>query len=308
MIHKTKSQAGRHQKPLLALLATIALSCSFPGLSVAEVRGEPAKMVAVPGKSRISAHSILILDRETGEILLEKNSQDLQPIASITKLMVAIAVLDSGVDLNETIVLERDDERPSRGRRKSRLSAGSSITRNELLKLMLMSSENKAAYVLARSHPEGLDDFIRTMNDKAVQIGMRSTQFVEPTGLSDGNVSTAWDLVALLRESERYPLIREYSTEQRHQISAGRRTLNYVNSNRLIRDRDWEIELQKTGTTTKAGKCLVMLTNLGGRPVEMVLLKARGKLARVRDARIIKRLIEAEQMASTAAANEAGFR
>jgi len=221
---------------------------------------------------------------------------------------VAIAVLDSGVDLNETIILERDDERPSRGHRKSRLTAGSSITRDELLKLMLMSSENKAAYVLARSHPEGLDNFIQTMNDKAAQIGMQNTQFVEPTGLSDGNVSTAWDLIALLRESERYPLIREYSTEQRHQISAGRRTLNYVNSNRLIRDRDWEIDLQKTGTTTKAGKCLVMLTHLGGRPVELVLLKARGKLARVRDARIIRSLIEAEQMASTIADNEQGFR
>lgn len=250
------------------------------------------------GDSRLSAHSALIIDRETGSVLYEKNGRDPQPIASITKLMVAITVLESGVDLNETIVLNKDDERPSRGRHKSRLRVGSPVTRDELLKLMLMSSENKAAYALARSHPEGLNDFIRAMNEKAENLGMQDTKFADPTGLSDENVSTAWDLITLLRESERYPIIKDYSIEPNHKIAMGRAKLNYVNSNRLVREGGWEIELQKTGTTTKAGKCLVMLANLGGRPVEMVLLRARGKLGRVRDAKLIKAWIETDQIAS----------
>lgn len=250
------------------------------------------------GDSRLSAHSALIIDRETGSVLYEKNGRDPQPIASITKLMVAITVLESGVDLNEAIVLNKDDERPSRGRHKSRLRVGSPVTRDELLKLMLMSSENKAAYALARSHPEGLNDFIRAMNEKAENLGMQDTKFADPTGLSDENVSTAWDLITLLRESERYPTIKDYSVEQNHKIAIGRAKLNYVNSNRLVREGGWEIELQKTGTTTKAGKCLVMLANLGGRPVEMVLLRARGKLGRVRDAKLIKAWIETDQIAS----------
>lgn len=292
------SQSLRWNVSLLALfIACCAAPCSANAATTA--RTEKYKKANLTDDSRLSAHSALIVDRETGSVLYEKNSRDPQPIASITKLMVAITVLESGVDLNETIVLSKDDDRPSRGRHKSRLRVGSPVTRDELLKLMLMSSENKAAYALARSHPDGLVEFVRAMNEKAEQLGMQETRFADPTGLSDENVSTAWDLITLLRESDRYAIIRDYSTEQNHKIGVGRSKLNYVNSNRLVREGGWEIELQKTGTTTKAGKCLVMLANLGGRPVEMVLLRARGKLARVRDAKLIRIWIETDQIAST---------
>lgn len=291
LLHRI-AQLNRH------VLALILLSCVVPWNANASTQADIKRKVSATKKPKISAHAVLIVDSETGDVLMEKNSREIQPIASITKLMVAIAVLDSGVDLEEAISLEPGDERPSRGRRKSRLRVDSIVSRDELLKLMLMSSENKAAYALARSHPDGLEAFIRAMNDKAGELGMQSTRFVEPTGLSADNVSTAWDLITLLRESYRYPIIREYSTQQSHQLATGRRNLNYVNSNRLIRQGNWEIELQKTGTTQRAGKCLVMLANLGGRPVEMILLRARGKLARVRDAKLIRGLIEADQMAS----------
>lgn len=284
----------------VALLALMIVFFTAPW-SVHAVTGPKSqnyKKAQSKADSRLSAHSALIIDRETGSVLYEKNGRDPQPIASITKLMVAITVLESGVDLNEAIVLNKDDERPSRGRHKSRLRVGSLVTRDELLKLMLISSENKAAYALARSHPEGLNDFIRAMNEKAENLGMQDTKFADPTGLSDENVSTAWDLITLLRESERYPIIKDYSIEPNHKIAMGRAKLNYVNSNRLVREGGWEIELQKTGTTTKAGKCLVMLANLGGRPVEMVLLRARGKLGRVRDAKLIKAWIETDLIAS----------
>lgn len=284
----------------IALLALILLCFTVPWSVNAATGAKPQnhKKAGSKDDSRLSAHSALIIDRETGSVLYEKNGRDPQPIASITKLMVAIIVLESSVDLNETVVLNKDDDRPSRGRHKSRLRVGSPVTRDELLKLMLMSSENKAAYALARSHPEGLNDFIRAMNEKAENLGMQDTKFADPTGLSDENVSTAWDLITLLRESERYPIIKDYSIKPNHKIAMGRAKLNYVNSNRLVREGGWEIELQKTGTTTKAGKCLVMLANLGGRPVEMVLLRARGKLGRVRDAKLIKAWIETDLIAS----------
>lgn len=285
----------------VSLFVLVAVCWATSGSAHAEttnVGTQQHKKTSVKSNRGLSAHSALIIDRDTGNILYEKNSRDPQPIASITKLMVAITVLESGVDLNEPIVLSKDDDRPSRGRHKSRLRGGSAVTRDELLKLMLMSSENKAAYALARSHPEGLIDFIRAMNEKAENLGMQDTRFADPTGLSDENVSTAWDLITLLRESERYPMIKNYSTEQNHKIAMGRSRLNYVNSNRLVREGSWEIELQKTGTTTKAGKCLVMLANLGGRSVEMVLLRARGKLARVRDAKLVRIWIETDQIAS----------
>lgn len=206
----------------------------------------------------------------------------------------------SGVDLSESIELTKADDRPSTGRRKSRLRAKVSLTRDELLRLMLMSSENKAAYVLARSHPEGYEEFIRLMNLRAQYLGMADTQFTEPTGLSDKNVSTARDLVKLAIEAERYPLIQQYSTQTQHQVAAGRRALRYVNSNRLVHQGNWDISLQKTGTTRKAGKCVVMQTSLAGREMIVVLLNARGRLARVHDARILRKWLESGAIASAA--------
>lgn len=241
---------------------------------------------------------MLVVDRETGQVLFEKNSAQVLPIASITKLMAAMTVLDSGADLNEPVLLNREDDLGSRGRRPSRLRVTAPLTRDELLRLMLMSSENKAAYALARSHPEGFDNFIRTMNDKAQLLGMSDTRFVEPTGLSDKNVSTAWDLKRLLLDANRYPLIRDYSTSMKHELKTGRSQLRYVNSNRLVREGGWDIELQKTGTTAKAGKCVIMLAKMAGRPVAVVLLNAHGRFGRAGDARWLKAWVESNVLAS----------
>lgn len=250
-----------------------------------------------------SARAVLVVDRETGQVLYEKNSSEVLPIASITKLMAAMTLLDSGVDLDEPVLLNREDDLGSRGLRRSRLQVSDPLTRDELLRLMLMSSENKAAHALARSHPEGFDEFIRLMNEKAQQLGMFDTRFVEPTGLSDQNVSTAWDLKRLLLEANRYPLIRDYSTSVRHELQVGRSHLNYVNSNRLVRAGGWDIELQKTGTTAKAGKCVIMLARMAGRPVAVVLLNAHGKLGRVRDANWLRAWMESHMLASAPASS-----
>lgn len=256
----------------------------------------------------LSARSVLVVDRDTGRVLFEKNSREIRPIASITKLMVALIVLESSVDLGEPILFNQNDELASRGRRKSRLRVSAPLTRDELLRLMLMSSENKAAYALARSHPAGYDEFMRAMNDKAQYLGMFDTQFTDPTGLSDQNLSTAWDLKLLLAEASRHPLIRDYSTRMQEQVATGRRSLRYVNSNRLVRQGGWDIELQKTGTTRKAGKCVVMHAQMAGRPVALVLLNAHGRLARVHDARRLREWIEARQLASSTAGNDQEFR
>lgn len=289
---------------LCHLLWVIAVLAASLGMSFTTAQATTRAHIAQDGHrsnsslSLLSAHSVLVFDRDSASIIFEKNSRDLCPIASITKLMVAITVLESGVDLNERIVLTGDDDRASRGIRRSRLRLTRPVTRDDLLKLMLMSSENKAAYALARSHPLGYAEFIRAMNDKAEQLGMANTRFTEPTGLSDENVSTAWDLKTLLLEADRYPIIKDYSTRRKHEISSGARNLQYINSNRLVREGSWDIQLQKTGTTTKAGRCVAMLANLTGRPLVIVLLRAQGKLGRVRDAQILKTWMETGHLAS----------
>jgi D-alanyl-D-alanine endopeptidase (penicillin-binding protein 7) len=282
----------------LAALVAASLVCLPPAFADQPVRSRVKKQSTLQAEQGPSARAVLVVDRETGKVLYEKNSNQVLPIASITKLMAAMTVLDSGVDLNESVLLNREDDLASRGRRRSRLPASDTLTRDELLRLMLMSSENKAAYALARSHPEGFDEFIRIMNDKAQLLGMFDTRFVEPTGLSDQNVSTAWDLKRLLLEANRYPLIRDYSTSVAHELQIGRSQLRYVNSNRLVRAGGWDIELQKTGTTAKAGKCVIMLATMAGRPVAVVLLNAHGKLGRVRDAKWLRAWVESNMLAS----------
>lgn len=282
----------------LAAFFAVSLLSLPPAHADQPVRPRLKKQLTARAPQGPSARAVLVVDRETGKVLYEKNSNEVLPIASITKLMAAMTVLDSGVDLDEPVLLNREDDLGSRGRRRSRLRVSEPLTRDELLRLMLMSSENKAAYALARSHPEGFDEFVRLMNEKAQQLGMFDTRFVEPTGLSDQNVSTAWDLKRLLLEANNYPLIRDYSTSLVHELQIGRSQLRYVNSNRLVRAGGWDIELQKTGTTAKAGKCVIMLATMAGRPVAVVLLNAHGKLGRVRDAKWLRAWMESNMLAS----------
>lgn len=230
----------------------------------------------------------LVIDRDTGRELFAKNAQNVVPIASITKLMTALVVLRSQPSLDDVLTITSADVDRLKNS-SSRLGVGARLTRREMLQLALMSSENRAAHSLARNHPGGESGFVATMNSTAREIGMESTLFADPTGLSPSNRSTARDLVRLVKAAGEVPLISKLSTTGEHSVSLGRRLLHYRNTNRLIPRSDWDIELQKTGYIDEAGKCLVMQAEIIGRSLVLVLLNGRGPSVRVRDAENIKR-------------------
>ena len=246
-------------------------------------------------KINLRSTSALVQDAASGEIVFGKNAEAVVPIASITKLMTAMVILDHGLDLEEQIVLNREDAVGMKGSR-SRLRTGLALSRGELLLLALMSSENRAAAALGRSYPGGLEAFVDAMNAKAAVLEMHESRFVEPTGLSPANVSTASDLAKLVRAAHDYPLIREYSTKERAavRVSTGRRlhVLNYGNTNGLVRSKYWEIELSKTGYISEAGRCLVMLVRLADKDLIVVLLDSWGKQSRIGDANRIRKWLE----------------
>jgi serine-type D-Ala-D-Ala endopeptidase (penicillin-binding protein 7) len=246
-------------------------------------------------KITLRSSSALVQDAETGEMVYEKNADAVVPIASITKLMTAMVILDRGLDLDERIVLGREDAVAMKGAR-SRLHTGLALARGDLLLLALMSSENRAAAALGRSYPGGMAAFVDAMNAKAAVLDMTESRFVEPTGLSPANVSTAADLAKLVRAAHEYDLIREYSTKNRATIyaSAGRgsRTLSYGNTNGLVRSSHWDIDLSKTGYISEAGRCLVMHVRLAEKDLIVVLLDSWGKHSRVGDANRIRKWLE----------------
>jgi D-alanyl-D-alanine endopeptidase (penicillin-binding protein 7) len=249
-------------------------------------------------KIALRSSSALVQDAETGEIVFGKNAEVVVPIASITKLMTAMVILDRGLDLDEQIVLDKEDNISMKGSR-SRLRTGLALTRGDLLLLALMSSENRAAAALGRSYPGGLEAFADAMNAKAQALDMTESRFVEPTGLSPANVSTASDLAKLVRAAHEYPQIREYSTRDRATIramSTGRIArpvnLNYGNTNGLVRSNHWEIELSKTGYISEAGRCLVMHVRLAQKDLIVVLLDSWGKHSRIGDANRIRKWLE----------------
>ena len=233
----------------------------------------------------------LVLDATSGRVLFEKNTQAVLPIASITKLMTAMVVLEAELPLGELLQITEADVDTEKFTR-SRLAVGTRLTRDEMLQLALMSSENRAASALGRHYPGGLPAFVQRMNEKAGELGMTDTRFIEPTGLSSANVSTAVDLAKLVVAASQYPLIRDYSTASSLIVEAGPRLVSYRNTNRLIDRDDWEIGLQKTGYISEAGNCLVMRTSIDGRPIVLVLLDADGKLSRFGDAQRIRSWLE----------------
>ncbi len=233
----------------------------------------------------------LVLDATSGRVLFEKNTHAVLPIASITKLMTSLVVLEAGLPLGELLQITQADVDTEKFTR-SRLKVGTRLTRDEMLQLALMSSENRAASALGRHYPGGFPAFVRRMNEKAVELGMTDTRFVEPTGLSSANVSTAVDLAKLVVAASKYPLIRDYSTASSLIVEAGPRLVSYRNTNRLIDRDDWEIGLQTPGYISEAGNGLVMRTSIDGRPIVLVLLDAEGKLSRVGDAQRIRSWLE----------------
>lgn len=243
------------------------------------------------GKLQIKSASVLIMDEGDATVLYSKDAQKVMPIASITKLMTALVVLDDGQPLDELVTIlqvDRDKTKASA----SRLAVGTKLTRSELLHLALMSSENRAAQAVCRAHTGGLPACLKAMNAKARELGMKNARFVDPTGLSSGNVATASDLVKLVVAASHEHLIQEYSTSEKLTVPVGRQLLEFHNTNSLTSKEDWDISVQKTGFTQDAGQCLVMRTTIQERPTVIVLLNSFGKLTRVADARRVRRWIE----------------
>jgi D-alanyl-D-alanine endopeptidase (penicillin-binding protein 7) len=235
----------------------------------------------------------LVQDAESGETLYEKNSDTILPIASITKLMTAIVVLERKLDLEQRVAVSAEDLRATRSARvRGRLRPGSVLTRDELLLLALMASENRAAAALARTYPGGTGAFVAAMNAEAGRLGLQDTRFADPTGLSPDNVSSAHDLAGLVRAAHSYPLIREYSTRPSAQVRARGGTVGFRNTNSLVRSDSWDIELSKTGYISAAGRCLVMQMRVASRDLVVILLDSWGKYTRVADARRIRKWLE----------------
>jgi D-alanyl-D-alanine endopeptidase (penicillin-binding protein 7) len=236
----------------------------------------------------------VVEDQRTGECIVQKQADAILPIASITKLMTAMVVLDAKMDLRESLTIVSEDVDTLRHSRSS-LPVNTVITRGNALLLALMSSENRAAHALGRTYPGGLGAFISAMNTKARTLGLIDTHFEDPTGISSGNTSTARDLARMVNAAYQYPLIRENTTCKETTIRSGHRTLQFHNTNRLIRNPRWQIGLSKTGFIDEAGRCLVMQLEVAKRPVLIVLLDAQGKLTRYGDANRIKQWMEGSQ-------------
>ena len=233
----------------------------------------------------------LVMDQSNSQVLFDKNSNVALPIASITKLMTALVVVEAKQNMDEVLEVTADDVDHEKNST-SRLSVGSKLTRTNMLHIALMSSENRAASALGRNYPGGLPAFVVAMNAKAHALGMSDAHYVEPTGLSSHNVASARDLAKLVVAANEHPLLREYSTDTKYVVDTGRRSLQYSNSNHLVANPGWEIGIQKTGYITEAGRCLVMLAKIEGRSIVMVFLDSKGKQSRLADAGRIRKWIE----------------
>ncbi len=233
----------------------------------------------------------LVVDQDTHEVLFSKNDHAVLPIASLTKLMTGLIISQAKLPMDEPITITQDDVDTEKGSR-SRLVVGTTLTRGEMLHLALMSSENRAAHALGRTYPGGMGVFVAQMNVKARLLGMTDTNYVEPTGLSSRNQSSARDLANLVNVAHGDPLLRELSTSPGYEVAVGQRTLQYNNTNGLVKKPNWDIGLQKTGYISEAGRCLVMQTQIAGRKLIMVFLDSAGKLSRLGDAERVRDWVE----------------
>ncbi|HEY6898468.1 MAG TPA: D-alanyl-D-alanine endopeptidase [Rhodocyclaceae bacterium] len=245
----------------------------------------------------LQSQSALVQDQTTGAVLFEKNAGAVVPIASISKLMTAMVSLDAKPNLQETLSIGEEDVDTLKGTH-SRLKVGTQLNREEMMRLALMSSENRAASALSRHYPGGRPAFVQAMNAKAKAIGLSDTHFEDPTGLTAANVSSARDLVKMVAAAHQYPLIREFSTTAQYNVALNGRTETFRNTNSLIRaqNNNWEIGLSKTGYINEAGKCLVMQAWFNNKPTIIVLLDSWGKMTRIGDAIRIKRWIESASL------------
>ncbi len=254
------------------LLLTVALGTTLPMLATA------SHFSNLEGNPRLRSASALVINAD-GSVIYGKDIDTVRPIASITKLMTAMVILDSGLDLEEKITVTKAD-RDLVQLTGSRLEFGATLSRREMILLAIMSSENRAATALGRNWPGGIQDFVAAMNKKAAQLGMSNSQFADPAGLNAENISTARDLIKMVTSAQNYPLIREASTTTRIEVRpyAKRGPLVYGNTNRLLKNKSWDIALSKTGYINESGRCLVMQANIEGEIVSIVLLNSFGKL------------------------------
>jgi serine-type D-Ala-D-Ala endopeptidase (penicillin-binding protein 7) len=258
-----------------------------PRLSYGQVFGLHQTTDELDLKSSVA----LVVDQDTNEVLFSKNSQAVLPIASLTKLMTALVVVDAKLPMDEMLTITLDDVDTEKGSR-SRLKVGAELTRGEMLHLALMSSENRAAHALGRTYPGGLSAFVAAMNRKARALGLLDTRYVEPTGLSSRNQSSASDLAKLVAAAHRYPMIRELSTSPEYWVEVDHQLEHFKNTNGLVGNAVWDIGLQKTGYIAEAGRCLVMQAKLAGRKLIMVFLDSAGRYSRIGDAERVRKWLE----------------
>jgi D-alanyl-D-alanine endopeptidase (penicillin-binding protein 7) len=266
------------------------------------VEATAAAAKATASSPEVRSAVALIVDSNSGEVIFQRDAAQVVPIASITKLMTALVVLDALQPLDEVITLTEADRWKGKGAH-SRLPVGAKIKRGDLLKLALMASENRAAHTLARNYPGGRSAFVRTMNLKAKALGMAHTRFADASGLSSNNVSSARDLVKLVNAASRLSVIQEFSTLASLDVRIGRSVYTYRNTNLLVGRPEWEILVQKTGYTQDAGQCLVMEAMIEERPVVMVFMNSFGSLTRTADARRVRRWMEAQSAPKVAGVN-----
>ncbi len=261
--------------------------------------GQLAGLHNTPDALALKSRVALVLDQDTREVLFSKNDHAVLPIASLTKLMTGLLISEARLPMDEMITIDQSDVDTEKGSR-SRLRVGAELSRGELLHLALMSSENRAAHALGRTYPGGLSVFVDLMNSRARALGMGDTRYVEPTGLSSQNQSSARDLAKLVGYSYGDPVLRELSTSPDHQVAVGSRTLTFNNTNRLVKNSTWDIGIQKTGYISEAGQCLVMQAKVAGRKLIMVFLDSAGKLTRLGDAERVRRWVESQPMVNPA--------
>lgn len=277
---------------LAAVLAFLPLSATATGSKSASQRTPPTQSGAPRSlQPDVRSSSVVVMDEGDLSVLYARKADAVLPVASITKLMTALVVLESRQPMDEVLEVSAEDRDTELGTT-SRLKVGTRLTRDDLLHLALMSSENRAAHALARHHPGGLNAFVKAMNLKAAELGMRRTRFADPTGLSSHNVSSASDLTKLVIAASHDPVIRDFSTHRSYAVAVGKQMLEFHNTNTLVAKPDWDIAVQKTGYTRLAGQCLVMKATIKGRPVVIVLLNSFGKYTRVADASRIRKWME----------------
>jgi D-alanyl-D-alanine endopeptidase (penicillin-binding protein 7) len=284
--------AVAHKRPNKSGYQRVAFAPSIPSTPPAPpvlTAGDVAGLNLTRDAAGLKSSAAVVIDQVTSQVLFEKNAKVALPIASLTKLMTAVVVVEARQNMDEILEVTSDDVDREKNS-SSRLRVGARMTRANMLHIALMSSENRAASALGRNYPGGLIAFVAAMNAKAKALGMADTNFVDSTGLSSQNIASARDLSRLVVAAYQYPIIREYSTDARYAVDTGTgHQLQYMNSNRLVMNPDWEIGLQKTGYISEAGRCLVMQTRIEGRPVVMVFLDSKGKDSRLADAGRIRK-------------------